>query len=231
MFGPISNVVFDFDGTLVDTMPSVIKGLGGAIEKILGRKIPVDELLRSFGPAPQEVIRKWVPEEKVEEAFSHWVASERANGLDQCKPFIGAEALLAGLQEAQIGMGIFTGRDREGTLRIAEAQGWMGKFFVESDMVCGDDGYAAKPQPDALLALLKRKNWGAAATLMVGDHPYDMMAGKAAFTKTAAALWDLPVGQGTYRSRFKESWNRWDGVDCDLRLSSPLSLLEWFKTK
>lgn len=230
MFGPIKNVVFDFDGTLVDSMASVIDGLGSALEATLGRRISEQELLASFGPAPQDVIRKWVPEAQVAETFAKWIAFEAKQTPADFIPFEGVEELLEGLKKLGIGIGIFTGRDRLGTLRIAKHQQWVGKFFDEAGMICGDDGFAAKPKPDALIELLGRMKWDPATVLMVGDHAYDMMAGQAAGTKTAAALWDLPKGKATEKGRFREGWKKWDSVPCDLRLASPKSLLAWFNT-
>jgi len=231
MFGPIKNLIFDFDGTLVDSMSSVLEGLGNAVSDHLGKEVDDLELLKSFGPAPQEVLRKWLPEEKVDSAFAQWRAFEHARKPEDFAPFDGIEKMLQSLKDANYSIGIFTGRDRPGTLRIAKAHGWLDKYFSEEHMVCGDDGFRAKPEPDALIELLKRNQWDAKLSLMTGDHPYDVMAGRAAGLKTAAVLWDLPKGRGTHRSKFKAGWQRWDTVEVDLRLLQPQSLTEWLVSK
>jgi HAD superfamily hydrolase (TIGR01549 family) len=230
MFGPIHQVVFDFDGTLVDTMSSVIRGLGDAVRFATGKEVSTEELVKTFGPAPQEVLARGMPASDVPRAFHHWEQFEKSLGPADMKVFEGVEEMLTALRDAKIPIGIFTGRDRMGTIRIAQAHGWLGKYFNETHMVCGDDGHKVKPAPDALLALMRAHAWEPATTLMVGDHAYDMMAGRAAGTKTAAAIWDLPAGQGTRRSRFREGWQKWDAVDCDLRLDEPMSLARWIQT-
>jgi HAD superfamily hydrolase (TIGR01549 family) len=227
MFGPIDNIIFDFDGTLVDTMPSVIRGLGEAIRRASGREVDATELVATFGPAPQAVLEKWVSRDQVPFAMKAWLDFEKSLAPEEYEPFPQVEEMLETLKRFQMRIGIFTGRDRLGTIRIAKAHGWLGSYFSEDDMVCGDDGYTPKPNPEALLALLVKRAWEATRTLMVGDHPYDMMAGRAAGIKTAAALWDLPQGSATRRARFREGWQKWDQVDCDLRLDSPHSLGEW----
>ena len=229
MFGPICSVVFDFDGTLVDTMPSVIRGLSEAIELATGEPVETEALVKTFGPAPEAVLRQWMPEAKVAGALRHWLEFEARVGPDQMRPFAGVEEMLTTLKARGIALGIFTGRDRSGTLRILRTCGWFEKYFTETNIVCGDDGFSPKPKPDPLLHLMKVLNLDPVTTLMVGDHPYDILAGKAAGTKAAAALWDMPRNLRSQRARFRETWKKWDALPCDLRLESPASLTEWFK--
>jgi len=225
MFGPIKNLVFDFDGTLVDSMSIVVQGLTWAIAQTTSKNISKEELVATFGPPPREVLSQWVPQEKLEAAHSLWLDFE--NKQNSVPAFAGVNEMLQSLLEASRGLCIFTGRDRPSTEKILSTLDWVPRYFNLKEIVCGDDGMQPKPHPEALLHILKLKNWKAEESLMVGDHPYDMIAGRQAGMKTAAALWDLPVGQGTQRSRFKEAWTRWDTVDCDLRLTSPLSLKQW----
>ncbi len=233
MFGPIKNVIFDFDGTLVDTMTSVIEGLSQAVR--FGRggaSITREELVGSFGGTPLGIVQRWVPEDKVNEAFKVWLDFENSLQPQDMAPFPGIEGLLKGLLEENIATAIYTGRDRKGTLKIAEAHGWMGKFLNEQEMVCGDDGFSPKPCPDPILHLLKKFNWNPKETLMVGDHPFDMKAGRDAGVRTGAVLWDKPFGtKGTQRSIFKQVWEKWDGnTDVDVRLEKPEALLNWIRS-
>ena len=228
MFGPIQNVVFDFDGTLVNTMPALIRGLVESVRVGSGKTITAEQLVSSFGPPPHGVLAQWMNEAQLPVAYAHWLEYEKNQTSEDALPFDGCLDLLEVLRSVKMGIGIFTGRDRVGTVRILKQNGWLGKYFTERHLACGDDGFAPKPKPDSLLHLLKTHEWNASATLMVGDHPYDMMAGRAAGTKTAGALWDIPAGTGTERARFRESWKRWDKVpECDLRIASPQGLLEW----
>ena len=231
MFGPIRNVVFDFDGTLVDTMPSVVKGLHQAILVATGKDIPTDELVKTFGPAPQDVLARWMDAEKIPVAVKAWLDFEAQTSASDMLPFEGVAAMLEGLKSENIRIGIFTGRDRAGTLRIARSHGWLGQYFTEAEVVCGDDGMKCKPDPECLLHLMAKMKLDPAGTVMVGDHPFDAMAGRAAGVKAAAALWDLPPGPESQKIKFKNLWTKWDALDCDVRLVSPLSLLEWVNSQ
>jgi len=230
MFGPIKNVVFDFDGTLVDTMSSVTAGLGAAVKHVTGREVTRDELVATFGPAPQGVLEQWMPKEKVHEALKFWMEFETTQGPDTMKIFDGAEKMLRFLKAEGYGIAIFTGRDREGVIRILKAHKWFDDLFTDKLLACGDDEHAPKPSPEGLVNLMTANGFEPSKTLMVGDHPHDMMAGKAAGCLTAGALWDLDQMPGkTRRGRFKAAWEKWEEKLCDLRLSSPESLIAWIK--
>ena len=227
MFGPIRTIVFDFDGTLVNTMPSVIRGLKYAIQSSTGRDIPVDELEKTFGAPPLVILNHWVGPELVLAAGKAWLDFEMGLDPSDIAPFEGVPEMLSTLHKRGVQMAILTGRDRASTLRILNAHKWFGGIFEESRVIAGDDPFAAKPSSAGLLELIRRLGAAPESTLMVGDHDYDMQAGRAAGTKTGAVLWDLPRGQGTFRSRFRAAWQRWTRQDCDVRLATPASLAEW----
>lgn len=231
MFGPVHSFIFDFDGTLVDTMGSVIQGLKEAVELGSGKTVEVDALVATFGSAPEDVLKKWMPVDRVPVALKHWHDFEARASAGEMIPFKGVPELLEAIRTRGHKLGVFTGRDRDGTLRIMKHNGWFGKYFTEATMVCGDDGHGAKPNPAPLVYLLNAMKLDPATTLMVGDHPYDMQAGRGAGTKTAAALWDIPKTGGTARSLYRAGWQKWDGVACDLRLESPESLRLWIESQ
>ncbi len=166
MFGPIKNVIFDFDGTLV-------------------------------------------------------------NASKEFQPFDGVEVMLQTIKKSTLSLGIFTGRERYSAQKIIRLHGWWGSYFNEENILCGDDGFASKPSGEGIVELLRRFSWVAKETLMVGDNSYDILAGNEAGVRTAAVLWNLPEGKNTERTIFREAWQRWDNIPCDLRLDSPQSLSRW----
>jgi len=227
MFGPIRQVVFDFDGTLVNTMPSIIKGLGMAARLGSGKEISDHELVKSFGAAPSGVLAKWMPSDQVPAALKHWEDFQATLAPAEIAPFEGIPEMLAALKTQSVRLAIFTGRDRATAEKIIRAHGWWETYFDADTILAGDDGFPVKPQSEGLAQFLKKLSFDPTTTLMVGDHEYDALAGRGAGCKTAAALWDLPAGQGTQRSRFREAWTKWEKIPVDLRLVAPGSLLEW----
>lgn len=229
MFGPLKNVIFDLDGTLISSMRTAIKGILDAIEEGSGKQI--DPSLLPLGRTPQMIIRDFVPESQWEKALAFWENFE-LNIFENILIFEGVEELLNDLNKRGVFMAIYTGRDRLGTTRILEHKKWIPKIFDYERLRCGDDPTGHKPSPLPIEDLCKKYSLNPKETLMVGDHPVDAQSAKLAGVHFAAALWDLPGTETqSSRSRYSESWRRWDGVDVQFRLPEPLSLKEYFKSK
>ncbi len=229
MFGPIENIIFDLDGTLVSSMKTAIKGILESIEVGSGQK--VDPALLPLGRTPQMIIRDFVPESSWEKSLKYWNDFE-LNILEKIEVFDGIEDLLSYLKTKKIFMAIYTGRDRLGTLRILEHKKWIPNYFSLDYIRCGDDPTGHKPSPNAILDLCSKFKLNKERTLMVGDHHVDALSARAAGIKFGGLIWDLPgTPEQTFRSRYKESWQRWDGVDIDLRLPTPMALKEYFESK
>src|SRR5690606_2854462 len=83
-------------------------------------------------------------------------------------------------------LAIVTSRLKESTLRGIELCGLVDLF---PEVVTPEDVTHAKPHPEPVLRALERLGVAAEEALFVGDSPHDMAAGRAAGTRTAAALW------------------------------------------
>ncbi|MEZ4813845.1 MAG: HAD-IA family hydrolase [Bdellovibrionota bacterium] len=231
MFGPLKNIIFDLDGTLISSLQTAIKGILESIE--VGSGKAVDAQLLPLGRTPQMIIRDFVPEAHWDKALAHWENFE-LNIFENIQIFKGVEELLADLHSRGVFMAVYTGRDRLGTTRILEHKKWIPTYFDHDKLRCGDDPTGHKPSPLPIEDLCKKYSLNKSETLMVGDHPVDAMSAKAAGVSFGAVLWDLPASATptqSFRGRYAESWKRWDGIDVQLRLSEPLSLREYFKTK
>lgn len=229
MFGPLENVIFDLDGTLVSSMKTAIKGILESIEVGSGKKI--DAALLPLGRTPHMIIRDFVPENNWEKALAHWDSFE-LNILEKIEVFDGVEELLSYLKSKNIFTAIYTGRDRLGTLRILEHKKWIPNYFTHELLRCGDDATGHKPSPIPIVDLCEKYSLKRERTIMIGDHHVDALSARAAGVKFGGVIWDLPgTAEQTFRSRYKESWQRWDGIDIDLRLPTPLALKEYFESR
>lgn len=232
MLARIENIVFDFDGTLVDTMSRVIAGIQEAATEIRGETPSADEVIANFIPSTEAVVAYWGRTQDEQKKFLDKWQEFSVGGRLNASAFEGVDDMLLRLQELGIGLFIFTGRGRQSTLSILEEQGWLGKYFEADRIVCGDDGFAAKPSEEGLLHLIDHFNLNAPSTLMVGDHLADLQAGRAAGMTTAAVLWDLSMQLGkTRREKFKNLWNYWDEALTDVRLKDPSALPTWVQVQ
>jgi len=170
-------IVFDWDGTLVDTLPAILR----ANVTVLGEYgVPFDEARYRAAYAPDWRLmyrRLGVPEEAVEAAGARWLGLYRDAAA--LLPFEGIDAALRRLAAAGHRLGIVTAGHRA----VVEAQL---ELFGLADLfparVCGDDRLAAKPDPAPLLRALAELDAAdlPQPAIYVGDAPDDMRMARAA---------------------------------------------------
>ncbi len=169
-------VVFDFDGTLLDSMPLVLEGMAEVVARYRPRP-DRHEVLASLGGPSEACLRRLLgAEEHVPEALARYVAFFSAHD-EMTRLFRGARRLLADLRRAGIPLGIWTGRER--SLTEARLRGL--KLDRQFDpWICGDDLDSHKPDPEGLLEIVKV--WGLAIgeVLFVGDSDQDLAGAAAA---------------------------------------------------
>ena len=172
-------VVFDWDGTLVDTIPAIYRA---NVETLAEYGVAFDEAAYRATYAPDWRVmyrRMGLPEAAMAEAGDRWLARYEAS--DGARPFPGAGLALERLAGAGYRMGIVTAGHRH----VVEAQLEAFGFEVHIDaLVCGDDGLPAKPDPTPLLRVLEdlRALPGgrpAEGCAYVGDVPDDMRLARA----------------------------------------------------
>jgi HAD superfamily hydrolase (TIGR01549 family) len=164
-------VVFDFDGTLIDSLTLVLQAIGHAIEPFGPR--PEKEILARLGGPPERFLTTLLTDVR-----NVPVALQRMNAFHHenahlIRPFDGASRLLE-LMKARAELAIWTGRDRESADQLL-LEHQMGNFF--STVVCGDDLPTHKPDPEGLREIMRRLGTTPAETLFVGDADVDVLGG------------------------------------------------------
>jgi HAD superfamily hydrolase (TIGR01509 family) len=180
-----SLVIFDLDGTLIDTLPGTFRAVRAAVAPVIGYEPTEDEIRARFGPADQRIVAEWVGPDEAEAAVARlYAAYERE--FAGTRLFPGLEPVLTGLAEAGIGQAIFTGRGRRSTDWLLEGTGLAGRF---SPVVTSDDVDDPKPAPDGLLRILERTGRAPREAVYVGDSPLDVRAARAAGIRPLAVFW------------------------------------------
>jgi phosphoglycolate phosphatase-like HAD superfamily hydrolase len=169
-------VVFDWDGTLVDSLPAIYRA---NIEVFQQYGVPFDEALYRAAYVPDWRLmyqRLGVPDAQLDAAGSKWLALYRAS--EPPRPFRGVHRALRRLSAAGARMGLVTAGHRALVEEQLEALGLADLLPVR---VCGNDDIASKPHPDPLLRALR--DLGAdgqpAGATYVGDAPDDMRMARA----------------------------------------------------
>jgi phosphoglycolate phosphatase len=165
-------LVFDWDGTLIDSAGAIVWCIQSACRE-LGLPVPDDaRASHVIGLGLQDALAYAVPGLPPED-YGRVVESYRRHFLarDAGIPlFPGAEAMLSGLRERGHVLAIATGKSRAGLARALENTG-LRPLFASSR--CADQ-CAPKPAPDMILELMAELGTGAANTLMIGDTVHDL---------------------------------------------------------
>ena len=184
----INFIVFDLDGTLVDSRRDLAESANALLaacgcptqsETTIGRMVgdgAATLVARAFAaggcPAPAD-------------ALARFLAIYEARLLQHTRPYREIEAVLAAL-EPRLPIGVLTNKPLPSTRRILEGLD-LARFFP-ADLVFGGDGpYPRKPDPAGLRALCDRVGVEPAATLMVGDSVIDWRTARAAGTRVCVA--------------------------------------------
>lgn len=173
-------VVYDLDGTLVDSMPMVLQAFAHALEPYLP-PLPPMELFARLGGPPDRTFRDLLGNEvHATEALQRLEAFSRANWR-LIQAFEGMESHLAAMLAEGLTLALWTGRERESTEWILREQRLEQKLRT---VVCGDDLPTHKPHPGGLEEILRRLGVGRGETLFVGDADVDVLAGAEAGVRT-----------------------------------------------
>ncbi|MFN3651863.1 MAG: HAD family hydrolase [Armatimonadota bacterium] len=182
--GPFRAVLFDVDGTLIDTAELIADGLEYTCRLHLGRTHPREEYYALIGkPAivQMEILGGDKAPEMVDTALAYYEEHS-----DQEKPFPGALDTVARLHERGIRIGLVTSK-----LRI-ELDPTLSRFPIHPFVrvvVTAEQTTRPKPYPDPVYLALQTLQIGAEEVLFIGDSPYDLQSGRAAGVKTGAATW------------------------------------------
>jgi pyrophosphatase PpaX len=182
-----AGVLFDLDGTLVDSLELILSSYRHTIKVHLGREIPDEEWMRTMGMPLRIQLRYFTDSPQTLDAmFQTYVEHNQRNHDRLLRPFPGMREVVAALRDAGYRMGVVTSKIREHAWRELRAFGMDGYF---DGMVSADDVAKPKPDPEPVLIALETLKLAAGETLFVGDSLFDLQAGRAAAVHTAAALW------------------------------------------
>lgn len=190
MTRPFDLVVFDLDGTLADTLPDITAALNMTLAEAGLPSLPQEEVMRYVGDGSAKLIERALPPSEghrdVAALTESFVAHYERKPSVHARLYPGVPAMLDTLAQAGVATAVLT--NKRGTV----ARLLMGELLPGNplrDIVGDGDGFARKPDPAALQALMSRAGATPARTAMVGDGLPDMRMGRAAATSTVAAAW------------------------------------------
>ena len=181
----LRGVIFDLDGTLVDSRKADLGALSWALEQLTGEHIPVDHLSRFFGVSSREAAVE-LAGEQTETLLDLWSSAYQAEIEEKLHAFPGVPDMLHEIRMAGLRLGVVTLQTREELYRTRKAvplDGWIEAW------VAVDDTRKPKPSPEPILLALQKLELAPGQAVVVGDSVKDIQAGRAAGVQTGAALW------------------------------------------
>lgn len=181
----VDAVLFDLDGTLVDSFSLIAESFTYAVRKVLARDPTPEELRREWG-APLRTRAAAVAPGHVDELVAAYEKYYDRLQKDALRPFPGVRGMLLALRRSGLRLGVVTSKRRERTLTTLRAVALHSLFDC---IVTDDDVPRPKPSPDPIHRALEQLATLPPRALMVGDAPFDLMAARAAGVRTVAAMW------------------------------------------
>ncbi|HEX7525849.1 MAG TPA: HAD-IA family hydrolase [Gaiellaceae bacterium] len=178
-------VLFDLDGTVIDSGAIILASMRHAAETVVGGDWSDQELMKAVGGPGLEAQMVALDPERVDELVRVYRAHNEPlhDTLEYCT---GMDAVLAELKERGHRLGIVTAKRRV-TADLAFARLPIEHLF--ETVVGGDETVHHKPDPEPLLLALERLGAGKRDAAYVGDSPFDMQAAKAAGLYAIGVSW------------------------------------------
>lgn len=167
------NILFDMDGTLIDSSPGVLASVAYALEQ-MGEPLPPHEtLLRFLGPPLVDSFSAYcgMTPDRAAKAVAHYRVYYQAGGIDQFTLYPGVLEMLAALSEAGLRLAVATSKPEVFAAHVIEKAGMKPYLFA----LCG----ALLPRgrddkKEVIATLLQKEGFLLQESLMVGDRCYDV---------------------------------------------------------
>ncbi len=187
MTNNITTVLFDLDGTLIDTNELIISTYLHTLEKYFPSKYQREDVLPFLGPTLHDVFGNMNPDQ-IEEMVTDYRAYNIANHDELVKEFVGVSETVQTLKELGYKLGIVTTKRLDVTMKGLRLMK-LDRFFEV--IVAYDHVKKVKPDPEPIFLALEQLASTPAEAIMVGDNFHDILAGKNAGTKTAGVAWSI----------------------------------------
>jgi pyrophosphatase PpaX len=212
----IDTVIFDFDGTIMDTNDVIIGSWQHVYKTLRGEEGDLDYILSTFGEPLEYSMENSFPEVSMEESVKIYRDWHRERFLDMIKLFPGITEMLQEVKARGYKTAIASSR-----LRVTLHQGLdkydLGKYF--DTVVAVEDAENGKPAPDIVLNTMERLDSKPETSIMVGDSRLDILCAHNAGVPCVLVGWSA-----TLAGKTKEDFAH--GEAPDFIIQKPADLLD-----
>ena len=185
-------VIFDVDGTLIDSQTEIMAAMAAAFASEAIAMPEHNAVLSIVGLSLDEAFARLCPDSDVilrarlVEAYKASFAGLRTQGKEMGPMFPGTRDVLQTLQASDdVLLAVATGKSRRGLDKVLERHDLQGVFHSEQVA----DHHPSKPNPSMILTAMNELGVDARQTVMIGDTTFDMDMGRAAGVHTIGVSW------------------------------------------
>jgi len=212
----IDTVLYDFDGTIMDTNDVIIGSWQHVYKTLRGEEGDLTYILSTFGEPLEYSMETSFPEVSKEESVKIYRDWQKEHFLDMIHLFPGVEEMLAEVKARGYRTGIATSRLSE-SLHRALSHFDLYKYF--DAIVAVEDIEEAKPAPDTIYKVLDKLNARSENAIMMGDSRLDILCARNAGVPSVLVGWSA-----TLAGKTKEDFA--PGEAPDFIIQKPEELLE-----
>ncbi len=185
-------MLFDYDGTIMDTNQLIASSWQHMANIVLGRNLEDEEYIHTYGiplsKCMNDFAEKYKTKESGDELAAIYTAYQRQHDSEEISLFDGIKEALGTLRENGVKLGIVTSRLNDSTVSGLNRFG-LGNYFEA--LVCADDTSIHKPNPEPALLCCEKLGVDSRDAIMVGDSVYDLLCGKNAGSAACFVEWSV----------------------------------------
>jgi pyrophosphatase PpaX len=182
----LRTVLFDFDGTLADTLPLIYRSFREVFRRFGEEELDDAGIAAKFGPPEEVILERCFPRHCLQQAHDVYFQLYREHHTRLVRSDEAVLELLNWLKERGANVGVVTGKGRRSAAISAELLGMDG---LVDWWVTGTEIKRYKPEPDGIRLAMRHFGARPEETVYVGDMSVDVMAGKAAGVSTVGVCW------------------------------------------
>lgn len=217
---PLAAVLFDLDGTLLNTAPDLITALNKSLLHFGFSSVNEGEITPFISYGALAMIEKSVPSDtdsNTKNKILDWLINYYENHIaDFTQPYEGMLSILEALEKQAIPWGVITNKRERLAIPLMKALNLSERAAC---LVCGDTTAHSKPHPEPMLEACLQIGVPADKCIYIGDAQHDITAGNHVNMRTFSATYGfLKVDDSP------ENWG------ADVLIDHPLEILDWIKT-
>ena len=186
----IDTVLFDFDGTVMDTNEVILKSWQHTFRTLENREEKQEILVSTFGEPLETTMKKFFPDVPVDEAVEIYRSYHYDNFGELIRLFPGMKELLAKVKAGGCKTGLVTSRLFKTTMQGLEH--YEIKDYFDA-IVTAEDTDRHKPDPQPINVALEKLGSAPETSIMLGDTAFDLMCAKNAGVRSVLVAWSLAL--------------------------------------